>query len=242
MRKFWMIGGAVLAVSAAAVLWSPQPVRSSGSLLGKAQSEFAIKARNALIQRRMATIVPAHTSVPTSISPPPYVVASLEPVAPLTIAVLKETVVPVAPASMATTAGSHNAPVASPNLSVLSEFVVAPKSEGVVSEPQIGPLPVPPAAETTATPKPAPAVAPTPELATVIKPVVVAPAVTPTRATPQAPAKVGHKGYRALNNEPNTSAVVRRSERAAPRYSTPYSIEALRAHAPEIAAAIARYM
>jgi hypothetical protein len=245
MRKFWMISGAVIAVSAAAVLWSPQPVRSSEGLLGKAQSEFAIKARDALIQRRMTgvTIVPSLTSAPPSVPTPPYVIASLEPVAPPTVAALKESVVSVAPVSPPTTAGSQDVPVALPNLPVLPEFVAAPKTEDKkAAEPQIVSLPEPPAAEKIVTPKPVPAVAPTPELATVTTPVVVAPAVSPTHAALQAPAKVAHKAHRAPNNELNINTVARRSERAARGYSTPYGIEALRAHAPELAAAIARYM
>jgi hypothetical protein len=148
-----------------------------------------------------------------------------------------------APVSPTMTAGPSDAPFASPNLSVLPEFVPAPKTgDREAAEPQIVSLPEAPAVENAVTSKPAPAVAPTPELARVIPPVVAAPAVTPTRATPQAPAKVAHKAHRPPNNESNTNTVVRRSERAAPGYSTPYSIETLRAHAPEIAAAIARYM
>jgi hypothetical protein len=244
MRKFWMIGGAVIAMSAAAALWSPQPVRSSEVLLGKAQSEFATKARDALIRRRMAELpmMPAEMSAPPSVPTTPYVVASLEPLAPPTIAAPKESIVP-SPVSPGMTAGFSDAPAASPNLSVLPEFVAVPKTaDREATEPQIVSLPEPPAAETAVTPKPVPAVAPTPELARVITPVVAAPAVTPIRATPQAQAKVVHKAHRPPNNESNTNTVVRRSERAAPGYSTPYSIETLRAHAPEIAAAIARYM
>jgi hypothetical protein len=231
-------------MSAAAALWSPQPVRSSEVLLGKAQSEFATKARDALIRRRMAELpmLPTELSSPPSVPTPPYVVVSLEPVAPPTIAAPKESTVPT-PVSPTMTAGSSDVQVALPNLPILPQFVAGPKTEDKeAAEPQIASLPEPPAAENAVTSKPAPAVAPTPELATVTKPVDVAPAVTPTRATPQAPAKVAHKAHRAPNNESNTNTVVRRSERAAPGYSTPYSIETLRAHAPEIAAAIARYM
>ena len=244
MRKYWMIGGAVIVMSAAAALWSPQPVRSSEVLLGKAQSEFATKARDALIRRRMAELpmLPTQLSSAQSVPTPPYVVVSLEPVAPPTIAVLKESIVP-APVSPTVTAGYSGAPVALPNLPVSPEFVTAPKTaDKEAAEPQIASLPEPLAAEHAVTPKPVPAVAPTPELITVTMPVAVAPAVTPTRATPQAPAKVAHKAHRAPNSESNTNTVVRRSERAAPGYSTPYSIGTLRAHAPEIAAAIARYM
>ena len=54
MNKFWMMGGAIIAVSVTAMVWNAGPVRSSENLLGKAQSEFAAKARDALIQRQMA--------------------------------------------------------------------------------------------------------------------------------------------------------------------------------------------
>jgi hypothetical protein len=245
MRKFWMIGGAVIAMSAAAALWNPQPVRSSEVLLGKAQSEFAVKARDALIRRRMAELpmLPTDISAPPSVPTPPYVVVSLEPVPPPTFEAPKESIVPIAPVSPATVAESHDAPVAISDLPVLPEFVAVPKTEKKeAAEPQIVSLPEPPAVENVVTPKLVPAVAPTPELITVTMPVVAAPVVTPIRATPQAPAKVAHKAHRAANNEPNTNIVVRRSERAAPGYSTPYSLETLRAHAPEIAAAIARYL
>jgi hypothetical protein len=244
MRKYWMIGAAVIAMSAAAALWSPQPVRSSEVLLGKAQSEFATKARDALIRRRMAELpmLPTELSSPPSVPTPPYAVVSLEPVAPATIAAPKESTVPT-PVSPATVAESHDAPVAISDLPVLPEFVAVPKTEKKeAAEVQIASLPEPSAAENVVTPKPVPAVAPTPEPARIITPVVAAPAVTPTHATPPAPAKVAHKAHRAPNNESNTNTVVRRSERAALRYSTPYSIETLRAHAPEIAAAIARYL
>ena len=53
MKKFWMMGGAVIAVSVTAMVWNTGPVRSSENLLGKAQSEFAMKARDALMQRQM---------------------------------------------------------------------------------------------------------------------------------------------------------------------------------------------
>jgi hypothetical protein len=245
MSKFWVMFGVAIAVSITGVAWNAQPVGASDNLLGKAQAEFAVKARDALIQRRMAgvSIVPTETSAPPSVPTPPYVVASLEPAAPPTIAAPKESMVPIASVSPTTTAGSSDVPVALPNLPVLPEFMAAPKIEDKeAGEPRIVSLPEPPVAENAVTPKPALAVAPTPEFAAVTKPVVAAPAVIPTRATPQAPAKVAHKAHRPPNNEPNTNTIVRRSEREAPGYSTPYSIETLRAHAPEIAAAIARYM
>src|ERR1043165_4331559 len=83
MNKFWMMGGAIIAVSVAAMVWNARPVRSSENLLGKAQSEFAAKARDALIQRQMAqtSTAPAVVAPPKPETLSPYVVASLEPVA-----------------------------------------------------------------------------------------------------------------------------------------------------------------
>jgi hypothetical protein len=70
MNRFRIWGVAAIVVSAAVIAAGPRPVGPSEDLLGKAQSEFAAKARNALIQRHMA---PATTAVTK-----PTVVASLE--------------------------------------------------------------------------------------------------------------------------------------------------------------------
>jgi hypothetical protein len=70
MNRFWVWGAAVLAVSVVAVTAAPGQLRSSESLLAKAQSEFEIKARNALIQRHMAHIPAAvATMAPTVVAP-----------------------------------------------------------------------------------------------------------------------------------------------------------------------------
>jgi hypothetical protein len=244
MRKFWMMSGAIIAVTAAAVAWHPQPVRSSEGLLGKAQAEFATRARDALIARRMAQAptAPAVTSAPSSVPTQPYVVASLEPIAPPTIATREATVVAVAPVPAAPTSDSMDAPVESTKLTASPEFVAAPKTDDKeTTEPQIATLPAPLTAESAVTPKPAPVVAPTPELATVTTPVVTTPTAIPTDATPRQPAKVAHKAH-ATPNQPNSNTAARRSEQVAPRYSTSYSLDALRARSPELAAAIARYM
>jgi hypothetical protein len=106
MSKLGIMGGTAIAVSLAVVAWNYRPAHASDPLLGKAQSEFAIRARDALIQRRMAQVsatsevamapvVPATSSTmpvipdtlavasePSSVQERTYVVASLEPVAP----------------------------------------------------------------------------------------------------------------------------------------------------------------
>ncbi|CAN0422329.1 unnamed protein product, partial [Phaeothamnion confervicola] len=87
MKKFWMMGGTVIAVSVTVMVWNLGPVRSSENLLVKAQSEFAAKARDALIQRQMAqaTTAPPVMAAPKTEAPSPYVVAALEPVAAPTV-------------------------------------------------------------------------------------------------------------------------------------------------------------
>jgi hypothetical protein len=71
------------------------------------------------------------------------------------------------------------------------------------------------------------------------------PAVTRTFAEPRRQFKAERR-TRHVQRERRTNDVAYgseyRSERRAPRYSTPYDFETLRARAPEIAAAIARYM
>jgi hypothetical protein len=213
-----------------------RPVRSSEDLLGKAQSEFAIKARDALIQRRMAqtSTAPAVASQPTSAPQRPYVVASLEPVAPPTIAVSKE-IEAIAPASPMVNANPLDAPIASAKLSAPPEFAVAPAAEPKkATEPQTASLPESPAAREAVTPKPA--IASPSELATVTTQTIAS-----TAAKPRQSEKVTHKARRTPS-EPKTKTVVRRSRPDVSRNSMPYSIEALRSRAPEIAAAIARYM
>ena len=64
MTRFWMMGGVAIAVSVGVMAWSPRPTPASEDLLRKAQSEFAIKARDALIQRRMALAPTSATAVP----------------------------------------------------------------------------------------------------------------------------------------------------------------------------------
>jgi hypothetical protein len=104
------------------------------------------------------------------------------------------------------------------------------------AEPQVTSLPGSPATENVVTPRPAPTVAVTPELTK-----VAAKGVTPTGGTQRARVK-GTRQVQRASNAPRMKTVVRRSETYASRNSMPYGMEALRARAPEIAAAIARYM
>jgi hypothetical protein len=249
MSKFWMMGVAAITVTVAVVALDSRPVRSSedllgNDLLGKAQSEFAIKARDALVQRRMvqASTAPELASAPPSIPQTPYRVASLEPVAPPTIAAPQAIVVPVAPVSPAATVDSPEAPVASRPVAKKTEEKIEEKTEvkEPTAEPQVTSLPGSPATENAVTPKPAATVAVTPELTK-----VAAKGVTPTGGGQRERAKNIRQVQHASNaprTAPRAKTIVRRSETYASRNSMPYGMEALRARAPEIAAAIARYM
>ena len=236
MSKFWMMGVAAIAMSVAVVALGSRPVRSSEDLLGKAQSEFAVKARDALAQRRMAqaSTAPALASATPAVPPSRYVVASLEP----TIVASSEIVAPVAPTLPTEVVDSLEAPVASPQSPASPQPSAAVNTENDgPTEQQVAPLPpATPAAENVVTQQPAPAVAATPALKT-----VTPRGFTPTVHAPHETVKGARKTQRA-SSAPRTRTVVRRSEPNAPRNSMPYSIEMLRARAPEIAAAIARYM
>jgi hypothetical protein len=109
MRKFWMMGGAIIAVSVAAMAGNTQPVRSSESLLGKAQSEFAMKARDALMQRYMAQ---SATASVTAVASKSIVVASLEPVAAPTVIAAKTPLEAVAAEPQTSTTVPLDAPIA----------------------------------------------------------------------------------------------------------------------------------
>jgi hypothetical protein len=53
MNKIWMMSSVAAAATVAAMVWGAQPARSSQDWLAKAQSEFATKARDAMIQRQI---------------------------------------------------------------------------------------------------------------------------------------------------------------------------------------------
>ena len=75
MNRFWIWGVAVVAVVGAVVAANPGQSHSSDTLLVKAQSEFALKARNELIQRHM---VQAPAASAATAAGKPAVVASKE--------------------------------------------------------------------------------------------------------------------------------------------------------------------
>ena len=245
MMKFWMMGGAVIAVSIAAMVWNTGPVRSSEKLLSKAQSEFATKARDALIQRKtaQAPTVSTPTAAPKSLPLPPDVFPSLDPVAAAPIAAPETSVEIAAPetptvtlASLDTPAVSRD-PLSSPATLPAPARLPAPAVEDASARPQMASLPEEPKSPVLAPVLPKRIdVAPMSEVAT-----AEPPAVTRTFAEPQRQFKAERK-TRRVQRERRTNDVVYRSERRAPRYSMPYNLETLRARAPEIAAAIARFM
>jgi len=214
--------------------WSPRPTPTSEDLLRKAQSEFAIKARDALIQRRMAL-------APTSALPSPsrpYMVASLEPVAPPRIAIAETPAEAAAPVPPSAPAMLPDAAVTSNKLPAPPEIPAAPKAEEkeTIESPTVS-FPEPPAAAAAEAIEPVPAVAAAPELAAVSTQVIA-----PTGAAPpQRPRKLAPK-TRRTPTERSTKSVPRRFEPVGSRDSIPYNLQTLRARAPEIAAAIARYM
>ncbi|MBA2399350.1 MAG: hypothetical protein H0V72_11725 [Bradyrhizobium sp.] len=225
MNKFWVMGGASIALSVAAMVWNPGTDRSSKNLLGKAQSEFAMKARSALMQRRMAqaSTESAVIAEPKPVALLPFAVASLEPVAPPTSIVRETRLEAVAPEPQ--TVRMH-APIEMWEPVLPSAPEAAPavdKTESINLRPE--------QPQASVSLKPSPAV-------TLVYALTKAETaiVTSTHASPQ------RQMRKARSTPPKTNAFVHRSARTAPRYSMPYNLETLRARAPQIAAAIARYM
>ena len=259
MKKFWMMGGAVIAVAVTAMVWNSGPVRSSENLLGKAQSEFAAKARDALIQRQMAqaSVAPAAVTVPKTEAPAPYVVASLEPVAAPTIVARETRFEAPTPAlepqaaiePQTVTAAAVDTPVAAQE--VISPAAAPAAEEAPAPKVQLAALPTEPASSVL--PKQI-AVAPVSEVAK-----AETPAATPTPAEPRRQFKAERKPSHVQRERRNNDGAYRaerserydradryersdRYERRAPRYVSGYNLDALRARSPELAAAISRYM
>jgi hypothetical protein len=172
MSKFWIMGGAAIAVSVAAIGWNCRPAHSSNPLLGKAQSEFAIRARDALIQRRMAQI-----SVTSEVAMAPLVPAT----AP---------VVPVIPDTLAVASEASLAPERT--YVVASLEPVAPPANSLAKTPDPAVAPQSPAADAVKASIPEPLAAPAqPEVAaTEEKPVVNIEAETPVEAKVEAPIEI----------------------------------------------------
>ncbi|MBA2398705.1 MAG: hypothetical protein H0V72_08390 [Bradyrhizobium sp.] len=238
MSKFWVMGGAIMAVSVAVMAWNTQPVRSSESLLSKAQSEFAMKARDALMQRYMAQSATASAAAvaPKSTALLPYAVASLEPVAAPMVVARKTSLEAIAPQPQTVTVAPLDAPIAMQEVAPPPPVALPdPSADGTpATKMQIASLPDEP--QMSLSPKPIAEAAPVSELAKADRPIV-----TPTSVAPRRQTKAAHN-TRHKQEQPITNTVVHRSKRTASRTLTPRDLESLRARSPELAAAIARYM
>jgi len=248
MSKIGITSGTAIALSIAATVFYYQPSHASDALLVKAQSEFTAKARDAVLQRRTAQ-VPMGTALaaaPQSEPAQTYTLASLEP-SQASVEASDSRSIPArtAPAPVATTPVSPATPVQAATVEAPVEIIklpnveAAPGSETKADEvqPVSKPLPVEAAVQTTAAPQQV-------ELPKAAAPQVVtpvtnaaAPATVKVQKATSEPAKV----VPALPARKATK-VARRLERELSSERLPYNVEALRARAPEIAAAISRYM
>lgn len=268
MKKFWMMGGAAVVVTVAAFVWA-SPVRSSENLLSKAQSEFAAKARDALMQRQMVQgpVMPAALPAPKSAPVQSEVIASPEPVAPTPVAAPEMPVEIKAPEAKTVTVASLETPtlsretVSAPSIppAPAPEPLPAPAAE--VAPPakiQLAAVPQEPQAEVS--PKPAAAAAPVAEVTREEPPVNSRTSEEPRRQykaerkprNAQRERRTYDDDYRSDDRRDYRSD--RRSDyrsddrsdyrseyRSERRSQRHYDLESLRSRAPEIAAAISRY-
>jgi hypothetical protein len=237
MKTVWMMSSAAAVAAVVATVWGAQPARSSQDWLAKAQSEFATKARNAVIQRQIGKDVGgpesqvavavadlpapvAAKSVPTL--PTPIVQASA---APQAIELSKDIVVASAAADDVTT------PPPSFSSSIHDEASI--------------PAPVPPHIRDLATIKPA-----DPAAAQPVVPALPQPAAEATSVATAAPAAKSAARPSVAESAPQKARRVAKSvasSHTSRRSASGSSMEmrgldALRRHAPEIAAMVRSYM
>jgi len=237
MSKIGMTTGTAIALSVVVTVFCYQPSHASDALLAKAQAEFTAKARDAVLQRRAAQaptgMVLASAPVQTQSAPvQTHTVASLEPSAlsaPASLEASETTTAPV----QAATPDVVEAPVVTAKLPDV-DAAVSSETKAVEVRPELKPLPAETAVQNIVAPK-------QPEL-----PVAAASQVVTPTTNSVAPATVKiQKATRepaSTNPAKKTSTIARRFERGLSRERIPYDVQALRARAPEIAAAIARYM
>jgi hypothetical protein len=269
MSKIGITSGTAIALSVVATVFCYQPSHASDALLAKAQAEFTAKARDAVLQRRAAQAptgmvlasVPHSEPAQTPSEPVQnHTATSLEPSAPSAPASLETSADRSIPARTATApVQAVTAPVQPATADVAETPVVVAKlpevpapvsSETKADEVQAEskPLPAEAAAEKILAPKQpelpqAPAtqvVTPAPKVAT------PAPQVAMPTTTSAAPAsgkiqKTTRESAKPVSAK-QMSTMARRYERDFSGQRPPYDMETLRAKAPEIAAAIARYM
>jgi hypothetical protein len=242
MSKVWMMSAVAVAALMAITVWAPQPARSSQDLLAKAQSEFASKARDAVIQRRMAQstqgiqdpVESAAASLPQAaepVQPKPLVVASLDPVPPLA-AVTQASAVAVTPAPIENTL---ERPMMDASRDSVSTVPSAPVADVPVNQKL---------ADSGVTPPPTEAASPefNPVTATALpaQPPIKHPASSGDAMA--RPAAAVTRKTRRVSNQPATGRIIHRPEPKVSIDAMPRSIETLRMHAPEIAAIIRGYL
>lgn len=242
MKTIVMMSSAAAVAAVAAMVWGAQPARSSQDWLAKAQTEFATKARDAVIQRQTgkdfggaeyqastaSAELPASVAAPAPVRMPdvaqaPAVPLAVEPVKELTVASLPTDIV-TTPAQPA--APSFNEPV--------REQAAAPAPV----QPDINTVTMTKPAEPVALPQP---IAPTPQVKAEA-PAVAAPVVPITKpvvAESQPRDVTPQKARRVAKSTVSTHA----SRRPASDGSMEKrGLDALRQRAPEIAAMVSRYM
>ncbi len=251
MSKIGVTAGTIAALSLVATVFYYQPSRASDALLAKAQSEFTAKARDAVLQRRaQAMRGPVLASVPRSEPAQTHIMASPAPAPaepsearsiparPPTAPVQVETV----PAQAAATADVVEAPtmvaklpdVAPPVSSDAKVEEIRPESKPLADSKLLA---TETAVQNIETPK-------LPDVPKAAAPQAVTPTPRMSRTTLVAPGKI-QKATPELSRTVQArkmSVAARRFQRDFGGGRIPYNVEALRARAPEIAAAIARYM
>ena len=249
MSKIGITSGTAIALSVIATVLCYQPSHASDALLAKAQAEFTAKARDAVLQRRAAQ-VPAGMVLASAQSEPVQTqkLASLEQPAALSApapVMASDRSIPERPAA---TAAVVEAPVVIAKLPDADTTVIPEtKVEEAKPLPESNPLPV----EHIEAPK-------QPELPQAAAPQVVTPAAQVVTPAPQVVTPAPHVAAPATNatapaktqkttREPARTVSaknpnLRQLQREFSAGRMPYDAETLRAKAPEIAAAIARYM
>jgi hypothetical protein len=248
MSKIGITTGTAIALSVIATVLSCQPSYASDPLLAKAQAEFTAKARDAVLQRRAAQ-APAGMVLASAPQSEPVQTPKASPEQPAALS---------APASADRSIPERTAtaPAQAATIEVVETPVVVAKlpeaPAPVVSEtkadevqPESKPLPTETEVEHILAPK-------QPELPQAAAPQAVTPntntvAPATTAAAPAtntaAPATVKtQKETREQARTAQTKKTARRHERDFSGERLPYDMETLRARAPEVAAAIARYM
>jgi hypothetical protein len=251
MSKIGIASGTAIALSVIATVLSYQPSHASDALLAKAQSEFTAKARDAVLQRRAQAMGPMLASLPQS--EPAQQTSTVASSAPAPVMASDRSI----PARPAVTAAAVEAPVVIAKLPDADTTAIAEtKVEETKPLPESNPLPVehieapkqpelPQAAAPQAVTPAAQVVTPAPQVVTPA-PQVATPApqvATPvTNTTAPATAKIQKTTREPARTVSTKNPNLRQLQREFSAGRMPYDAETLRAKAPEIAAAIARYM